>query len=258
MAASNSNFSVQFLRCDDVVAAWEGRYVNDSRDPGGPTDRGITQATLDDWSDRHGLARRSVKGITREQAQRVFWDDYWLKAGCQKLDVGVDLAVYDASVNSGVSRGRKWLLASLGGTAPQTVNRICEKRLGFVQSLKHFTRFGKGWSRRIADIEAKGVAWALSAANTNTVVITRELQAASKAAQKKSVAQTRGAAGAAAGTGTAGGGAAVNPEIADQMGGLVLGGLLTAGVLVAGYFIIRAIINSQRATAYAREAGAVT
>lgn len=73
------------------------------------------------------------------------------------LAVGVDLATYDASVNSGGSRGGKWLLTSVGGPDYETAKRICAKRLSFAQSLKICKTIGKGWSHRIADFEAKGV-----------------------------------------------------------------------------------------------------
>ncbi len=43
-----------------------------------------------------------------------------------------------------------------------TVKKICKARLGFMQSLKIWKTFGKGWSRRVADIEVKGVAMALA------------------------------------------------------------------------------------------------
>jgi lysozyme family protein len=48
-------------------------------------------------------------------------------------------------------------IASIGGPDYDTVARICPKRLGFMQPLNIWKTFGRGWARRLADIEAKGV-----------------------------------------------------------------------------------------------------
>lgn len=58
-------------------------------------------------------------------------------------------------------------IEAIGGPDYDTVKGICAKRLGFMQPLNIWKAFGCGWARRVADIEAKGVAWALTAANDN-------------------------------------------------------------------------------------------
>jgi lysozyme family protein len=247
----------KFKRSDAVTAAWEGGYSDHPADPGGRTDRGITQATLNDWTDAHGMARRTVKGISAELATRIFFENYWGKAKCEGLAPGVDLATYDASVNSGVSQGRKWLLASVGGTPDDTVRKICARRLGFVQLLTTWTVFGNGWSRRIAGIEAKGVAWALAAGNDDHVVAQQLGDEAGKAT-KIAVNQGKAAGGGIAVSGGSGAGRILTPENADQAAGLLLGGLIVLGVLAFGFFVIRAMINLDRAKAYEREAGALS
>jgi lysozyme family protein len=257
MAAANTKFSAKFLRSAPVTAGYEGGYSNHPNDPGGETDLGITQGTLDAWCDAHGQKRRSVKGISSDLAYQVYFDDFWTKAGCERLADGVDLATYDASVNSGVSRGRKWLLASVGQTDVETVKRICAKRLSFMQSLNIWKTFGKGWSKRVAGIEAKAVAWALAAINDNHVVA-QQLADEASAAATKAAKQAKGAGGGLVVSGGSGAGKLVTPENADQIAGYILGGLFVVGLIVAGAFVVRNIINMHRADAYAREAGAVT
>lgn len=257
MTAANSNLSAAFERCHPKTAKWEGGWSNHSQDPGGKTMYGVTQAVFWEWLDSRGQARRPVRSITQAEALQIYYSNYWLKAGCDSLVPGVDLAVYDASVNSGVSRGRKWLLSSLNAANDHvaTVKGICAKRLGFVQSLKIWETFGKGWLNRITDIEATGVAWALAAmsANDNGQVVTG-LRDEASAARSKSAAQTKGAgaSGAAgAGSGTT---LALDPATADQAASWLLGGLALAGCALAGFLIIRAVINKSRAAAYARAA----
>ena len=156
--------SPDFERCHAVTAKWEGGWSNHKDDPGGATMYGVIQTVYDAYRDGKSLKRQSVRHISRNEALDIFFNNYWQAGNCEPLWPGVDLAVYDASVNSGVSRGRKWLMASLGSDDHSvTVKRICQKRLSFVQGLRIFSVFGKGWTRRIADVQAKGVAWALAA-----------------------------------------------------------------------------------------------
>ncbi|KQO80231.1 hypothetical protein [Rhizobium sp. Leaf262] len=118
---------------------------------------------------------------------------------CQfNLFPGVDLAVYDASVNSGGSRGLKWLKASAGSNDhSETVKRIYRARLSFMQSLAIWKSFGKGWGRRVADSEAKGVAMALAAMGVTEVAIKTKARTGSVAAQKQASTAAKTATGAA-------------------------------------------------------------
>lgn len=238
-----------FLRCHEVTAKWEGGWSDHPADPGGKTMYGVTQAVFDAWNVAHGRPKTSVRYISRADALAIYQSNYWNAAKCESLDAGVDLAVYDASVNSGVSRGRKWLLASVGGSAVETVKRICAKRLGFVQSLAIWKTFGKGWARRIADVEAKGVAWALAAQTTPAVVkksLDREAATAKETAKKQT--------GSAVATGGSGAVATQAPDNADQMAATSLTIFIVLAALVAGFLIWRAYVNRQRAAAYAQEA----
>ena len=238
----------KFRRCDAVTAAWEGGYVNHRKDPGGPTDRGVTQAKYNEWRDGQGLPRKSVKGISSAEAEQLFFSEFWIKCGGERLAAGVDLATYDAGVNSGVSRARKWLIASIGGPDHETVKKLCGKRLGFMQSLNIWKTFGKGWGRRVADIQAKGVAWALAAGNENHVV--RE-QLRDESAVKTKVAQKQNA-GAAAGQ-TTGAGAVVADQTTNVADWLLLG--VGVGLFAMGAFLlVRMVLSRQQAAAFAREA----
>jgi lysozyme family protein len=236
-----------FDRCHEVTAKWEGGWSNHPSDPGGKTMYGVTEAVYHAWLRAQGLPTKPVRGITKAEALALYKSEYWHAAKCETLAAGVDLAVYDASVNSGVGRGRKWLLASIGGPDVQTVKNICRKRLSFMQGLAIFKTFGRGWTNRVADIEAKGVAWALAAVTTGGVV-KKTLERESESARSTAGKQTTG--GGAAG----GGGAVAAPEAADQMaaGSLVVFIVLVA--IVAGFLLWRAKVNKARANAYAEEA----
>jgi lysozyme family protein len=42
------------------------------------------------------------------------------------------------------------------------IRRMCDARMGFLRSLKTFDTFGKGWSRRVAEVEHMALEWAAS------------------------------------------------------------------------------------------------
>lgn len=242
----------KFRRCHAVTARWEGGWSDHPADPGGKTMYGITEAVYHGWLKRQGRRLRPVRQITRDEAERVYFSDYWSPCGGPRLAVGVDLATYDASVNSGVSRGRKWLLAAIGGPDHETVKRLCARRLAFVQSLKIWKSFGRGWARRIADVEAKGVAWALAASMDGSgvkTVLEREAEKAGKTAR----AQETGAGGAGAG-----GGGAVAADRASDLGDWIVTGVVIIAIVAVVILIARSRINKARRDAYEREAAAVT
>lgn len=238
-----------FEKCHAVTAKWEGGWSNHPKDPGGKTMYGVTEAVYHNWLKSQGKAPKPVRNITKGEALVIYKNLYWDAAKCDTLAAGVDLAVYDASVNSGVSRGRKWLLASIGGTDVETIKKICAKRLSFLRALKTWATFGKGWLNRVVDVEAKSVAMNL-AAKTNKHVTTMSLEREAEDANKKAKAQ--GASGAATGGGTA----ALSPEMADRMAAWALTGVMLVAVGFVVFLIVRSVINKKRAEAYAREAAA--
>jgi lysozyme family protein len=87
------------------------------------------------------------------------------------LPAGIDYAVFDYGVNSGISRSAKVLQRVLGvaddgmigpitlGAANAcdckvTIAAICDERLRFLRSLRTWRVFGKGWGRRVAEVKA--------------------------------------------------------------------------------------------------------
>ena len=125
--------------------------------------------------------------------------------------------------------------------------RICATRLSFMRSLNIWNTFGRGWARRVADIEAKGVAWALTAANDNSDLVKQQLGDEADKARSQAGKQTGAAAGA-------GGGGAVSLDQGAQLGDWILAGIAFVAFAALAFLIIRAVINTHRATAYAKEA----
>lgn len=246
----------RFDICHPITAKWEGGWSDHKADPGGKTMYGITEAVFHAWLKAQGLALRPVRSITMAEALAIYREQYWIACGAPNLAPGVDLATYDASVNSGVSRGRKWLLASAGSNDhSETVKRICRARLSFMQSLKIWQSFGKGWGRRVADIEAKGVAMALAAMGLSAAQVKEKAKVETVAAQKQSASAGKAATTAAASSTASGGAPVVDPtSVSDTTTLWILGVICVVGVIATAIFIAKKRAADSRAQAYAEVA----
>jgi lysozyme family protein len=153
------------------VLKYEGGYVDHPKDPGGPTNKGITQAVYDAWRKAANQPTQSVRYINDLEVGAIYRQQYWDRISGDDLPAGVDFAVFDFAVNSGVSRAAKTLQAVVGVTqdgviGPATIQAtktyvamsITNRRLAFMQSLSIWSTFGKGWSARIADVKKQIIA----------------------------------------------------------------------------------------------------
>ncbi|SLN65867.1 putative Peptidoglycan domain protein [Aquimixticola soesokkakensis] len=91
---------------DDIVAR-EGGYVNDPADPGGPTNHGVTLATmrrlLMDLDGDGDIDAQDVKQVTRQQARDVFLEHYFVRPHIDLLPQSVQASVFDMYVNAGAN-----------------------------------------------------------------------------------------------------------------------------------------------------------
>ena len=55
----------------DKIQVYEGGRVDDKRDPGGRTNRGVTQTKFSAWLKSKGLPNRDVYTITRAEASEI-------------------------------------------------------------------------------------------------------------------------------------------------------------------------------------------
>jgi lysozyme family protein len=61
----------------EFTLKWEGGFVHHPKDPGGPTNRGITQKTYDDWRLRECKPLQSVAKMTEQECRDIYWFHYW-------------------------------------------------------------------------------------------------------------------------------------------------------------------------------------
>lgn len=148
----------------------EGGFVNHPSDPGGATNLGVTQAVWEDWIDR-SVSEENMKALTPAKVAPLYREMYWDRIKADKLPSGVDYCVFDAAVNSGVSRAAKWLQTTVGAVADgaigeQTLKQVLltnplmiidkysSNRLAFLQRRETWPTFGKGWERRVEEVRA--------------------------------------------------------------------------------------------------------
>lgn len=168
MAADN------FDPCLRFTLKFEGGYVNNPKDPGGPTNLGVTQATLSAYVG-HAASIEEVKALTPKTVAPIYRQRFWDRVKGDTLPVGVDLAVFDFAVHSGPIRGAIGLQRALGVAddgeigpitiaaakkvgsttdgAALLVQRICAGRLAFLTHLTIFRTFGPGLRSRVQKCE---------------------------------------------------------------------------------------------------------
>ena len=87
------------------IVAREGGFVDDPDDPGGPTNHGVTLATLQrlgrDINRDHKIDVADVQALGREAAAQIFVEYYFRKPGIGGLPAALQPSVFDAYVNMG-------------------------------------------------------------------------------------------------------------------------------------------------------------
>lgn len=168
-----------FAACMRHVLVFEGGKVDHPKDPGGRTNQGVIQRVYDGWRERNHLRQRDVYSMTADERDAIYREGYWNQVRGNELPAGIDIVVFDGAVNSGPHQSVKWLQRALGVTRidgvvgpatlaaidahpdhDQLVKAICDRRLAFLQALKTWPTFGKGWSSRVSQVRRIGQAWA--------------------------------------------------------------------------------------------------
>lgn len=152
------------------VLRWEGGFVDHPNDPGGRTNRGVTQRVYDDWRRRQALMRRDVKLIEDDEVNQIYEAGYWFPPRCDLLARQLDLVHFDTAVNMGPGRAVRFLQRAVGagvdgdfGPATRravsecdlaaTIVKYCDVREAYYRELAsrrpELGVFLKGWLNRL-------------------------------------------------------------------------------------------------------------
>jgi lysozyme family protein len=141
----------------------EGGYSDDAGDPGGPTNWGITiHDARTFW--KPGATAEDVRAMPKSVAEEIYDKHYALPLHYNDLPAGVDYAVLDYGINSGISRAAKVLQNFVGVKqdgiigpitlkataempAGNLIDDIYDERLAFLRRLNK-PQFIRGWTAR--------------------------------------------------------------------------------------------------------------
>lgn len=150
----------------------EGGYANHPRDPGGETMLGVTKRVWEAWT---GKPEKNMRGLTVEMVAPVYRKNYWDVLRCDELPPALALCVFDFGVNAGPGRAARYLQKLVGALqdgqigqatiaavkswtgqhgVAQAVRDYQQLRRGYYRQLGTFATFGKGWLRRVDDVES--------------------------------------------------------------------------------------------------------
>jgi lysozyme family protein len=147
----------------------EGGYVNSKKDPAGRTNLGVTQRTYEDWVGRK-VDEAEMKALTVDVVTPLYKRNYWHAIRADSLPAGIDYYVFDAAVMSGTRQAVKWLQRALGvfdsgvvdlTTLSKAMNKdsvelikeMNRQRLSYLQKLPSWNTYGKGWAKRLEEVE---------------------------------------------------------------------------------------------------------
>lgn len=137
----------------------EGGYVWNISDPGGETKWGIS---------KRQYPNLNIKELTKEDAKKIYKQDFWDRIDGDELPEDVAFQVFDAAVNHGIGNAIRMLQRAIGVVddghfgplSHAGVRRLAHvdlvllfnaERLNFYTKLSTWPSFGKGWVNRVAD-----------------------------------------------------------------------------------------------------------
>lgn len=262
----------RFERVMNEVLRHEGGFVNHPDDPGGATNMGITIGTLAHYRG-HAVTVADVQNLTKAEAREIYRQQYWRAVRGDQLPAGLDYVAMDAAVNAGPRRSVRWLqhglraaghtvavdgrmgsetvnaaqAAAAAGRAPDAIKAACAARLAFKRGLRIWATFGRGWSRRVAEVEAKAIRWAVEA--------TGQLARPALIEQERQARQAeRNAQRSASATAVATPAASVGVEQAVDVVSYSYVPVVVIGLVVVIIFAGRVMVQRERAQAFRDEA----
>jgi hypothetical protein len=106
-SAALMGYPHDFLEAINWLIPIEGGYWPGGKTDPNPTNLGITQKTLLRVRVTLNIATTDVKLLTQDEANVIYYHEYWTPAGCWKLPFPLYLIEFDTAVNCGVGNALK-------------------------------------------------------------------------------------------------------------------------------------------------------
>jgi lysozyme family protein len=158
-----------FQKALKLTLGFEGGYGNHPSDPGGMTNHGVTKRTWEDWTGE-SADEQCMRELSVSDVVPLYRERFWNKVRGDELPSGLDYCVFDCAVNSGPKQAIVFLQRILGvdddgvigpitlaavkrEKASDLIDDYSDLRLRFLEKLKTYAVFGKGWTRRVNAVE---------------------------------------------------------------------------------------------------------
>lgn len=166
--------SGNFRKSLAIILKHEGGFVNHPKDPGGMTNLGVTKKVYEAWIG-YKVNETIMRKLTPDLVAPLYKKQYWDMLKCDGIPSGLDLCVFDFGVNAGTNRSARYLQRLIGAKedgviGPETLRSLTfktlelgtakmiemfqEARRGYYRKLPTFPTFGRGWLRRVDEVEA--------------------------------------------------------------------------------------------------------
>ena len=163
-----------FDKCLIELLKHEGGFANHPRDPGGVTMLGVTKRVWEDYTGKPATVA-DMRALTEAKVAPLYRDRYWDTVKAGQLPPALAMCVFDMAVNAGPGRAGKMLQRLVGAAVDGQVGRgtltkvqayvgahgVAEAikgyqnaRRSFYRALGTFDVFGKGWLRRVDEVES--------------------------------------------------------------------------------------------------------
>jgi lysozyme family protein len=127
---------IEFEDALKFVLKWEGGFTDHPKDPGGATNKGITQRVYDDYKKSKKHPQMNVKHILDFEVKEIYETRYWDLVRAKWLKDPLGLVMFDTAVNFGpagaIRRLQKALKLKITGTWTQEISDVihtCDARM---------------------------------------------------------------------------------------------------------------------------------
>ena len=170
-----------FKNAVNYILEVEGGYSDYNPSTGDPrTNLGIIQSEYDKYRTSKGLPAQSVRNISQDEAEEIYFVNYWAPTGCEQIYKYLPktaIAIFDFAVNSGLGGASSLLANALDipkgrfdnsminsiiqiGTeiGDETLfrNLIARRRINYKEIIKRKPKkalYGPGWNNRLDKLE---------------------------------------------------------------------------------------------------------
>ena len=132
----------------DFTLRWEGFVSDDPNDEGGMTIFGISKRSHPKAvMGMHQLILEGKKEEAFEIAKKIYYENYWVKSGCENMEFPLDIINFDTAVNMGRSKAQELLEKSKGDWKDYLLERLYTYSK-FEQAKLYF----RGWANRVLSL----------------------------------------------------------------------------------------------------------